>query len=140
MTPAEVPKGQRDHSGARLTRHALERFAERFGLADEPIEPAIRSALRRTRRLGRNPETDAVAVLGLHRGRVLVAVLMGDSVLTVLTWNQFEPRLKEFGRPRMPRKRGRMLRRLGLEGPLPTLDAGACEESGRIDSGVDRDR
>ena len=43
---------------------------------------------------------------------MLVAVLQGSTCLTVLTWPQFEPRLPEFGRPHLPRKRGRMLRRL----------------------------
>jgi hypothetical protein len=106
------PTGQRDYGGARLTRHALERFVERFGVAPESAEAALRLALGRTRRLGRNPENGAIAALALHRGRAMVAVLQGDSCLTVLTWPQFEPRMREFGRTRLPRKRGRMLRRL----------------------------
>ena len=32
--------------------------------------------------------------------------------MTVLTWNQFLPRLAEFGRAKLPRKWGRVLRRL----------------------------
>jgi hypothetical protein len=104
--------GQRDHSAARLTRHALERLVERFGAAPGEAETALRETLRRTRRLGRNPDNGAVAILGVHRGKVLVAILQDDSCLTVLTWPQFEPRLPEFGRPHLPRKRGRMLRRL----------------------------
>jgi hypothetical protein len=111
MTPDGI-KGQRDHSGARLTRHALGRFVERFGVAEGEAEDALRAALRRTRRIGRNPENGAVATLALHRGRVLVAILQDDACLTVLTWNQFEPRMPEFGRVRLPRKRGRMLHRL----------------------------
>lgn len=115
--------GQRDYSAARLTRHALERFVERFGGSPEGAEAALREALARTRRLGRNPENGAVAVLGLHRGKILVAVLQDQSCLTVLTWPQFEPRLPEFGRPHLPRKRGRMLRRLAEpgddDGPSP---------------------
>jgi hypothetical protein len=106
------PPGQRDYSAARLTRHALERFAERFECGPDEAEPALRAALRRTRRLGRNPENGAVAVLGVHQGRVLVAILQDESCLTVLTWPQFQPHLPEFGRTRLPRKRGRMLRRL----------------------------
>ncbi len=51
-------------------------------------------------------------MLGVHRGKVLVAILQGESCLTVLTWPLFEPRLPEFGRAHLPRKRGRMLRRL----------------------------
>ena len=107
-----APTGQRDHSGVRLTRHALDRFEERFGADPAGSEAALRLALARTRRLGRNPENGAVALLALHAGRVLVAVLQDSTCLTVLTWPQFEPRLPEFGRPRLPRKRGRFLRRL----------------------------
>jgi hypothetical protein len=107
-----APPGQRDYSEARLTRHALERFVERFGVPPEEAEGALRAALGRTRRLGRNPENGAVAALAMHQERVLVAIFQGDSCLTVLTWPLFEPRLAEFGRARMPRKRGRMLWRL----------------------------
>ena len=106
------PTGQRDYSGVRLTRHALERFVERFGGAPEEAPVALRAALSRTRRLGRNPANEAVAVLAVHQGRALVAVLQGGACLTVLTWNQFLPRLPEFGRPGVPRKWGRLLRRL----------------------------
>lgn len=117
------PPGQRDLSGSRLTYHALQRFVERFAVPAEQAEDALRLALRRTRRLGRNPDNDAVAVLGVHRGKVLVAILQGESCLTVLTWPLFEPRLPEFGRAHLPRKRGRMLRRLtepGADGPPET--------------------
>jgi len=41
-----------------------------------------------------------------------VAIVQDSSCLTVLTWNQFVPRLGEFGRSKMPRKWGRMLDRL----------------------------
>jgi hypothetical protein len=113
MPTSPTPAGQHDHSGARLTRHAIERFVERFhtGPADG-VEPSLRRALARTRRLGRNPENGAVAVLGLVGDRILVAILQDDACTTVLTWPQFEPRLAEFGRARLPRKKGRMLRRL----------------------------
>ncbi len=108
--------GQRDHSGARLTRHALGRFVERFGAEVDHAEESLRLALKRTRRIGRNPENGAVAVLAMHGGKVLVAIFQEDACLTVLTWPQFEPRMPEFGRVRLPRKRGRMLRRLVEEG------------------------
>lgn len=107
-----VPKGQRDLADARLTRHALERFAERFGVGPDEAEAALREVLARTRRLGRNPDNEAVAVLAVFRQRPLVAVFQEETCLTVLTWPQFEPRLAEFGRPRVPRKWGRLLRRL----------------------------
>lgn len=112
-----TPKGQRDYGSARLSRHAIERFVERFGVDPGEAEPLLRAALGRTRRLGRNPGNGAIAALGLHRGRVLVAILQDGSCLTVLTWNQFEPRLPDFGRPRLPRKWGRALGRLAAPGP-----------------------
>ena len=118
-----TPPGQRDLSTVRISRHALERFVERFGRDDsntnsEAIaEIALRTALRRTRRLGTNPDNAAVAVLAIHRQRPLVAILQDDACLTVLTWPQFLPRLPEFGRPRPPRKWGRMLRRLSESEP-----------------------
>jgi hypothetical protein len=116
-----MPAGQRDYGSIRLTRHALERFVERFHVEPDAAEPALRAALARTRRLGRNPHNGAVAVLALHEGKPLVAILADPSLAcaTVLTWNQFEPHLAEFGRARMPRKRGRMLRRLSDPGPEP---------------------
>ena len=107
-----LPSGQRDYSSIRLTRHALERFHERFGGDAVDSESALRAALSRTRRLGRNADNGAVAVLAVYRGRALVAILQDVSCLTVLTWPQFVPRLNEFGRTRVPRKWGRLLRRL----------------------------
>lgn len=107
-----LPRGQRDYSMIRLTRHALDRFCERFGGDEADAEPALRATLSRTRRLGRNSDNGAVAVLAVYRGRALVAILQDTSCLTVLTWPQFVPRLTEFGRARVPRKWGRLLRRL----------------------------
>jgi len=115
------PKGQHDYGRARLTRHALERFVERFGASPETAETELRSVFGRMRRLGRNPENGAVAAMGVCRDRVLVAIFQSDSCLTVLTWPLFEPRMAEFGRNRLPRRRGRMLRRL-IE-PIPDEQA-----------------
>jgi hypothetical protein len=108
----DVPTGQRDYSSVRLTRHALERFVERFTAEPEQAPEELRRALARTRRLGRNPENGAIAVLAIYRDRAVVAILQEASCLTVMTWNQFVPRLAEFGRTKMPRKWGRFLRRL----------------------------
>jgi hypothetical protein len=107
-----TPPGQRDYSTVRLSRHALERFIERFGAEPEAAPDELRRSLSRTRRLGRNPENGAIAVLAVYRARALVAILQETSCLTVLTWNQFVPRLAEFGRGKLPRKWGRTLRRL----------------------------
>jgi hypothetical protein len=107
-----LPTGQRDYSSVRLSRHALERFVERFGVEPESAPELLRRALSRTRRLGRNPANGAIAVLAVHAERALVAIVQDSSCLTVLTWNQFIPRLGEFGRSKMPRKWGRMLERL----------------------------
>ncbi len=115
--------GRRDLSASRLTRHAVDRFIERFHVSPESAEPSLREALSRTRRLGRKPDNGAVAALAVYRGKVLVAIFQDDACLTVLTWPQFEPRMPEFGRARLPRKRGRMLRRLADDGTEP--EAGA---------------
>ncbi len=116
-TAEPPPPGQRDYSAIRLTRHALDRFLERFWPGPpgdfSNAELALRGVLRRCRRLGRNPLNEAVAVLAVFGERPLVAILQNTTCTTVLTWPQFEPRLPEFGRARLPRKRGRMLRRLG---------------------------
>jgi len=91
---------------------------ERFGVEPESAEDLLRRVLSRTRRLGRNPANGAIAVLAVHAQRALVAIVQDSSCLTVLTWNQFVPRLGEFGRTKMPRKWGRMLARL-VETPDP---------------------
>jgi hypothetical protein len=109
---AMPPPGQHDYSSVRLTRHALERFVERFGGEMHEAAPALRAAMTRTRRLGRNPDNGAIAVLAVHRDGALVAILQRSTCLTVLTWNQFVPHLAEFGRTHLPRKWGRVLRRL----------------------------
>jgi hypothetical protein len=115
-----APAGQHDYSAIHLTHHAMRRFLERFwsgpGGTFEQADEALRVALARTRRLGRNPKNGAVAVLALYGERMLVAILQGDLCTTVLTWPQFEPKLAEFGRARLPRKRGRMLHRLKPSG------------------------
>jgi hypothetical protein len=122
------PPGQRDYSTVRISRHALERFAERFGAEEATAEETLRTVLARTRRLGRNPENGAVAVLAVHGQRALVAVLQDAACLTVLTWRQFEPRLGEFGRSKVPRKWGRLLDRLvrpgGKESEVESPDDG----------------
>jgi hypothetical protein len=110
-----VPPGQHDYSAMRLSRHALERFVERFSAEPEHAANDLRRVLSRTRRLGRNPENGAIAVLAIHGDRALVAILQQATCLTVLTWNQFVPRLAEFGRTKIPRKWGRLLRRLSGE-------------------------
>jgi hypothetical protein len=107
-----APPGQRDYSTVRLSRHALDRFVERFAAEPELAPDEFRRVLARTRRLGRNPENGAIAVLGIYRNQVLVAILHQTTCLTVLTWNQFLPQLAEFGRSKLPRKWGRLLRRL----------------------------
>ena len=76
--------GQRDLGKARLTRHALERFVERFGGEPDEADGSLRAALARTRRLGTNPDNEAVAVLAMHQGKVLVAIFQGTTCLTVL--------------------------------------------------------
>jgi hypothetical protein len=123
-----TPPGQRDYSTVRPSRHALERFVERFGAEPEAAPDELRRALSRTRRLGRNPENGAIAVLAIYRARALVAILQETTCLTVLTWNQFAPRLAEFGRSKLPRKWGRTLRRLASP---PDLERSGPAHEGR---------
>jgi hypothetical protein len=104
--------GQHDYSSVRLSRHALERFTERFGGEPDQAAELLRAALGRARRLGRNCENGAIAVLALHHKHLMVAIMQESTCLTVLTWNQFAPHLAEFGRARLPRKWGRTVRRL----------------------------
>jgi hypothetical protein len=111
----DLPAGQHDYSSVRLSRHALERFVERFAADPELAPEELRRTLARTRRLGRNPANGAIAVLAIYRDRAVVAIVQKASCLTVMTWNQFVPRLAEFGRTKQPRKWGRFLRRLGGE-------------------------
>lgn len=112
---ADVPAGQRDYSSVRLSRHAIERFVERFAAEPERAADELKRLLCRTRRLGRNPENGAIAVLAIYHERAVVAILQQATCLTVMTWNQFVPRLAEFGRTKLPRKWGRLLRRLADE-------------------------
>lgn len=113
-----LPPGLHDYSGVRLTHHAVSRFAERFappGISRGELEELLRGVLRRAKRLGRNPANGAVAALALYGDRMLVAIVQEAACLTVLTWPQFEPRLHEFGRARLPRKRSRMIARIKNE-------------------------
>jgi len=110
-----APAGQRDYSSLRLSRHALERFVERFAAEPETAEEQFRCVLSRSRRLGRNRQNGAIAALAIYRSQALVAIVQEDTCSTVLTWNQFVPRLAEFGRTKVPRKWGRLVRRLARE-------------------------
>lgn len=109
-------KGQRDYSGVRISRHALERYVERFWLGDPADEGGAQTRLRavisRARRLGRNPANGAVAALCAEGDRMLIAIIQQHVCTTVMTWPQFRPKLAEFGRIHLPRKPKRMMSRL----------------------------
>ena len=109
----ELPTGQRDYSSVRLTRHALERFVERFAAEPEHAPDELRLALARTRRLGRNPENGAIAVLTIYRDRAVVAILQDASCLTVMTWNQFVPRLSRVRPDEDAQEMGKILATFG---------------------------
>ena len=123
--------GLRDYGSIRMTHHAVERFVERFGVEPTRAEEQLREALSRTHRLGRNPENGAIAVLAVHESRVLIAIVQGSSCLTVVTWDQFQPLLADFGRPRIPRKWGRFLRRLREDAPFESDDTEGKPEPDR---------
>jgi hypothetical protein len=68
----------------------------------------------------------------------LVAIIQGSTCLTILTWNQFVPRLADFGRRTLPRKWGRLLRR--ISGALPVAgDETAGLEAGESEAEEKRD-
>ena len=71
----------------------MERFGvgARIGRGSSPLAQA--GSRPPTRRLGRNPESGAIAVLGVHAQRAWVAIVQESSCLTWPTWNQFVPRL-----------------------------------------------
>ncbi len=48
---------------------------ERFAAEPELAADEFRQVLARTRRLGRNPESGAIAVLGIYRERAVVAIV-----------------------------------------------------------------
>ena len=77
ISSAEVAKlpsrPARLQHGPALVRHALERFVERFGAEPDSAEEFF-AVLARTRRLGRNPENGAIAVLAFTAA-ALVAIL-----------------------------------------------------------------
>jgi hypothetical protein len=132
----------------RLSRHALQRFVERYAVEPSTAADELRQVLARTRRLGRNPHNGAIAVLGIYRAQVLVAVVQQATCLTVLTWNQFVPRLVEFGRKKLPRKWGRSLHRLtdqetrepprATDQDSPSCDPDASAGDQHRESGNDR--
>jgi hypothetical protein len=119
-----TPSGQRNYSTVRLSRHALDRFAERFAAQPAAAAAELRCTLSRTRRLGRSATSGAIAVLAVHRAKLLVAIVRESTCLTVMTWNQFAPLLADFGRAKLPRKWGRLVRRLAgsTEGGPPGGD------------------
>ncbi len=106
------PPGLHDYASSKLTEHAKTRFIERFQVEPEHAEARLRESLKRARRLGRNPRNGTIAIMALHEERPLVGLIKNATCLTVLTWPQFEPNLAEFGRNRLPRKHGRLIRRL----------------------------
>lgn len=106
------PPGLHDYASTKLTEHAKARFIERFQVEPGHAETRLRESLKRARRLGRNAQNGTIAILAIHEQRPFVGLIKNSTCLTVLTWPQFEPKLAEFGRHRLPRKHGRLIRRL----------------------------
>ena len=74
----DVLRGQRQTTApVRLSRHVHLRAVRRSGSrpSRRRLPEELRRALARTRRLGRNPENGAIAVLAIYRERALVAML-----------------------------------------------------------------
>ena len=94
-----VPPGQHNYGAMRLSRHAFERFVERFR-SNRSTPPTIFGAVfvpnapaqGAIRTMERSP-----CLLFTATARLWLFFSTRTS-LTVLTWNQFVPRLAEFGR------------------------------------------
>lgn len=111
--------GVYDLSGLHVSRHALERFAERIaGETNSLITPeSVASLLRACRKLGTS-ETGASAYLSVAADDPFVVIVRQGVVQTVLTLEQFRiEELQAFGRVRWPRRFGRWLRRLKNQSP-----------------------
>ena len=98
--------GLYDLSGVQLSHHARERLHERF-----EGEEDLAAALKAGRKLGTS-EPGAEAYLVLLQAVPAVLIVMDGVVLTVLTQEQFETVMGDFGRRRWPGKPGRWLRRI----------------------------
>ena len=98
--PARLQFGPALAPCARAVRGAVRAEPEAAEEEAQKSAPANPGGWAATRRTGPSPCWHSTV------SGALVAILQENACLTVLTWNQFVPRLGEFGRARMPRKRG----------------------------------
>jgi hypothetical protein len=111
--PIHGRHGIYDLSSLHFSQHARQRFAERVAGTDDPlalIEPWTDS-LKSCRKLGTNSEGDE-AFLGLYQAEPFVLIAKNARIVTVMTLQQFESVMIDFGRSHWPRRFGRWLRKL----------------------------
>jgi|GEM_PF-3159567 len=113
-----------DLSGLHISQHATVRFAERVvGTASSQIGQELWIAsLSKCRKIGTNSAGD-VAFLGMHQAEPFVLIVKGGVIVTVMSVQQFESVMKEFGRSHWPRQFGRWLRKLVRNGESLRNDA-----------------
>jgi hypothetical protein len=113
-----------DLSGLHFSQHASVRFAERVvgSAASQTGQDSWIALLRTCRKLGTNSAGD-VAFLGMHQAEPFVLIVKGGVIVTVMTFQQFESVMKEFGRSHWPRRFGRWLRKLDRNGESLQNDA-----------------
>ena len=94
-----------------VSRHAAERFKERF-LANQPnLAPDLLPDLHGCRKLGRN-QNGTTAYITVYGEDPLVLIEQDHVILTMMTQEQFQTVMHDFGRKRWPRKPNRWLERI----------------------------
>lgn len=106
-----------DLSGLHFSHHASVRFAERVAGSDESqaARESWTTSLTTCRKLGTNSTGDE-AFLGLHQSEPFVLIVKNARIVTVMTIQQFETVMSEFGRSHWPRRFDRWLRKLDRSG------------------------
>lgn len=100
-------------SGCQVSRHASQRFHERFQGNSETfdLDQTLSDVLRSCRKLGVKQDGTS-AYIAVHGDDPVVIVEHDQVILTFMTQNQFETVMADFGRNRWPRKPGRWLSRI----------------------------
>lgn len=106
-------------SGYQVSRHARQRFQERFQVDSESqtSDPPWADMLRSCRKLGLKQDGSA-SYITVYGDMPVVLIEQDQVILTCMTQQQFETVMADFGRKSWPRKPGRWFKRIrsgGLE-------------------------
>lgn len=100
-------------SRCQISRHAKQRFIERFPVnsESEPLDQALAEMLGSCRKLGVKQDGSS-AYIAVCGEKPVVLIEQNQVILTFMTQDQFESVMVDFGRNRWPRKPGRWLKRI----------------------------